>query len=169
MPRRLPSILTSCPCIVTRHIERGQEIVCTSKGDVWRGDANGTQNRLLYLSYGAVTDKTAEELIGSTHASDAIDMRWEKDDNAFIEYHVQYNRFVAVIQNEIEDVVKFDSVTTVVDSVNVEDSLKKYTVAYNQIAAADVILINKKDLVTDEELSAINETLIQQDPIFSNM
>jgi G3E family GTPase len=257
---------------------KGEEIVCTSKGDIWTREPNSTQDRLLYLSYGAVTDKTAEELIGSTHASDAIDMRWEKDDDAFseyddelwwnahvisdyktldksvlgiderpqlivvtgflgsgkttfvrnfIEYHVQHNRFVAVIQNEIgeinldsklldhdysvieidegcvcctligslkkgimqilarfhpdyiivettglanpfnlldelseiEDVVKFDSVTTVVDSVNVDDSLKKYTVAHNQIAAADILLVNKKDLVTDEELSAINQTL----------
>ena len=136
----------------------------------------------------------------------------------FIEYHVQHNRFVAVIQNEIgetsldgklldhdysvveidegcvcctligslkrgihqilsqfqpdyiivettglanpfnlleelsevEDIVKFDSVTTIVDGVNAYKSLQKYDVACRQIEAADLILLNKNDLLTEK-------------------
>lgn len=140
----------------------------------------------------------------------------------FIEYHVQHNRFVAVIQNEIgeagldgklldhdysvieidegcvcctlvgslkrgihqilsqfqpdyiivettglanpfnlleelsevEDIVKFDSVTTIVDGVNA-DSLENFDVACRQIEAADVLLLNKNDLLTGERNDAI--------------
>jgi G3E family GTPase len=136
----------------------------------------------------------------------------------FIEYHLQHNRFVAVIQNEIgeasidgtlldhdysvveidegcvcctligslkrgiyqilsqfqpdyiivettglanpfnlmeelsevEDIVKFDSVTTVVDGINVEETVQKYDIACRQIEAADLILLNKNDLLTEE-------------------
>jgi len=136
----------------------------------------------------------------------------------FIEYHVQHNRFVAVIQNEIgetgldgtlvdhdyslveidegcvcctligslkrgihqilsrfqpdyiivettglanpfnlleelsevEDIVKFDSVTTVVDAINADKSLQNYDIAGRQIEAADLIILNKMDLLTDE-------------------
>lgn len=270
--------LGESPVYFHRAHRSGEEIVYTSKGAVWKRDTNSTQNRLLYLGYGAVTDKAAEEIIILNHAPDPIDMWWERDDemsseyadelwwNAhvisdyktldkrvlgiderpqlivvtgflgsgkttfvrnFIEYHVQHNRFVAVIQNEIgevgldskllnhdysvveidegcvcctligslkkgimqilarfhpdyiivettglanpfnlldelseiEDVVKFDSVTTVVDGVNMKDSLNKYTVAHDQIAAADILLVNKQDLLHEEELLVIDETL----------
>jgi G3E family GTPase len=141
----------------------------------------------------------------------------------FIEYHVQHNRFVAVIQNEIgetsldgklvdhnysvleidegcvcctligslkrgihqilsqfhpdhiivettglanpfnlleelsevEDIVKFDSVTTIVDGVNVETSLHNYDVARRQIEAADLILLNKNDLLAEKRSDEI--------------
>jgi G3E family GTPase len=141
----------------------------------------------------------------------------------FIEYHVQHNRFVAVIQNEIgeasldgtlldhdysvveidegcvcctligslkrgihqilaqfqpdyiivettglanpfnlleelsevEDIVKFDSVTTVVDGINVEETVQKYDIACRQIEAADLILLNKDDLLAEERSNAI--------------
>ncbi|MBN2516263.1 MAG: GTP-binding protein, partial [Deltaproteobacteria bacterium] len=145
----------------------------------------------------------------------------------FIEYHVQHNRFVAVIQNEIgetsldgklvdhdysvveidegcvcctligslkrgihqilsqfqpdyiivettglanpfnlleelsevEDIVKFDSVTTIVDGVNAEESVQKYDIACRQIEAADLILLNKNDLLTEKRSNEIIQKL----------
>lgn len=61
--------------------------------------------------------------------------------------------------SEIEEVVRFDSVTTIIDCVNIDQSLNNYDVAYHQIEAADILLINKKDLVTTEKLSMLTRKL----------
>jgi G3E family GTPase len=50
---------------------------------------------------------------------------------------------------------KLDAVVTVVDAKWVRDRLKDAPEAKNQIAFADVILINKADLVSADELSAL--------------
>jgi len=132
----------------------------------------------------------------------------------FIEYHVQHNRFVAVIQNEIgetsldgklldhdysvveidegcvcctlvgsvkrairqilsqfhpdfiivettglanpfnlldeigeiKELARFDGVTTLVDASNIEESMERFKIASNQVKAADILVVNKKDL-----------------------
>jgi len=256
-----PSYLLQTHC-------KGEETVYNSKGELLKREADGIQNRLLYLGYGAVTDKTADKLAIAGDGTDAVDINWGKDNKPvpeyddelwwyahtvtdyktldkralgiderpqlivvtgflgsgkttfiqnFIEYHVQHNRFVAVIQNEIgetgldgtlvdhdyslveidegcvcctligslkrgihqilsrfqpdyiivettglanpfnlleelsevEDIVKFDSVTTVVDAINAGKSLQNYDIAGRQIEAADLIILNKMDLLTD--------------------
>jgi G3E family GTPase len=53
---------------------------------------------------------------------------------------------------EVEELVRFDSITTMVDGLNVEQSLKAHDVALEQIKAADILLLNKKDLLTDYQL-----------------
>lgn len=150
----------------------------------------------------------------------------------FIEYHVQHNRFVAIIQNEIGEIgldgklldhdysvteidegcvcctlignlknaihqilsrfhpdyivlettglanpynlldeisevnelVKFDSITTLVDGLNVDKSLEDYQVVKNQIKAADILLLNKKDLLDEIQLKEIHQKLREINP-----
>ncbi len=52
---------------------------------------------------------------------------------------------------EMYEKVRFDSVTTLVDGLNIEESLDDYEIAHEQIKAADVILLNKKDLLTEKK------------------
>lgn len=66
--------------------------------------------------------------------------------------------------SELEDLVKFDSVTTVVDGVNIEKSLVSYEVAENQIKAADVLLLNKRDLLNEIQIGQVNEKLRSLNP-----
>jgi len=262
------------PVSLHRAYGKGEEVVYSAKGEVWKREADSIRMHRLYLGYGSASHTTIVERIISDDTSDTHDSKWEKSDDAvseyddelwwrahtvsdyktldkrvlgiderpqlivvtgflgsgkttfiqnFIEYHVQHNRFVAIIQNEIgeagldgtlldhdyavveidegcvcctligslkrgihqilsqfqpdyiivettgvanpfnileelsevEDIVKFDSVTTVVDGVNVEESVQKYDVACRQIEAADLIILNKNDLLTEERRGAI--------------
>lgn len=59
----------------------------------------------------------------------------------------------------LEDLVRFDSVTTVVDAEQFERSIKEFDVAADQVRAADVIVLNKTDLASKEQLLTLEETL----------
>jgi G3E family GTPase len=61
--------------------------------------------------------------------------------------------------SEIEDLVRFDSVTTMIDAMNIEKSLKDYNVARDQIKAADILLLNKTDLITEGQQILIHQKL----------
>jgi hypothetical protein len=61
--------------------------------------------------------------------------------------------------SEVDDMVRFDSITTMVDGVNVEKSLEEYDVARNQIKAADILLLNKKDKLTKMQLDRIKQKI----------
>jgi len=67
--------------------------------------------------------------------------------------------------SELEELVRFDSITTMVDGLNVEQSLKEYDVAREQIKAADILLLNKKDLLTDGQLRAAIGNLKGVNPV----
>lgn len=56
---------------------------------------------------------------------------------------------------EIQQLVRFDSVTTVIDAPNIGHALKTAAVAGEQIRAADILLINKTDLVDADGLEKI--------------
>ena len=60
---------------------------------------------------------------------------------------------------EVDELVRFDSITTMVDGLNVAKSLEDFEVAIDQIKAADILLLNKKDLLTDSQLQKINQQL----------
>jgi len=60
---------------------------------------------------------------------------------------------------EVAEMVRFDSVTTLVDGANLAASLTHTTVARDQIRAADVVLLNKADLLDDTELGAVQEVI----------
>ena len=151
----------------------------------------------------------------------------------FIEYHVQHNRFVAVIQNEIgeigldgklldndyavmeidegcvccslvgsikrairqilsqfhpdfiiiettglanpfnlldeigeiKELVRFDGVTTFVDASNIEESMESFKIASQQVKAADILVINKTDLVDEETLMRVKTLLREKNSI----
>lgn len=61
--------------------------------------------------------------------------------------------------NEIENLVSFSSIVTIVDGVNFLKSIKKYQVLLEQIKAADIILLNKIDLISTKEKHKIKSIL----------
>jgi G3E family GTPase len=65
---------------------------------------------------------------------------------------------------EVEDLVRFDSVTTMVDGRNVEKSLADCEVVSEQIKAANVLLLNKKDLLNEVQLQEVKNKLRQINP-----
>jgi len=66
--------------------------------------------------------------------------------------------------SELDELVRFDSVTTVVDGINFEKSLKDYEVVRDQIKAADILLLNKKDLLSETQMKQINQKLRKLNP-----
>ena len=57
-----------------------------------------------------------------------------------------------------------DSIITVVDAENVSAQLREAEVAREQIALADFILINKVDLVSGEDLAALERQILELNP-----
>ncbi len=61
--------------------------------------------------------------------------------------------------DEIQDLVRFDSITTVVDALNVRKSMKESNIVSEQIKAADIIVLNKVDLVEEVELKSVRKLI----------
>ncbi|HVO83294.1 MAG TPA: GTP-binding protein [Syntrophobacteria bacterium] len=62
---------------------------------------------------------------------------------------------------ELDEWVRLDSTVTVVDALNFETSLEDYAIAADQITAADVLILNKSDLVGEERLPDLRHRLQQ--------
>lgn len=60
---------------------------------------------------------------------------------------------------EIRDLIRFDSITTVVDALNVNQLMKESNILAEQIKAADIILLNKIDLVENKRLILIRNQI----------
>jgi G3E family GTPase len=69
------------------------------------------------------------------------------------------------VSEEIRDSTRLDSFVTVVDVVNLEKNLEQSVEAQEQVAFADIILINKTDLATDETAVRIERKLRQLNPL----
>jgi len=65
---------------------------------------------------------------------------------------------------ELSELVRFDSVTTIVDALNIEESCHDYEVAQNQVKAADILLLNKKDLLSEKQLISVEKKLRELNP-----
>ncbi len=65
---------------------------------------------------------------------------------------------------EVEEIVRFDSVTTLVDGLNLASTLESSSIAYDQIRAADIILLNKKDQLTAEQIEESKKQIARINP-----
>ncbi len=63
------------------------------------------------------------------------------------------------VDQDVGDATKLDAVITVTDAKWLKDRLKDAPEAKNQIAFADVIVLNKTDLVTAEELASVEAAI----------
>ena len=63
------------------------------------------------------------------------------------------------VDQDVGDATKLDAVVTVTDAKWLKDRLKDAPEAKNQIAFADVIILNKTDLVTAEELAGVEAAI----------
>lgn len=68
------------------------------------------------------------------------------------------------VSTEVKSAIKLDSFITIVDSVNLEHSLRS-TEAVEQIAFADIMLLNKTDLVSQADLDDVERKLRVLNPI----
>ncbi len=66
--------------------------------------------------------------------------------------------------SELGEVVRFDTTVTLVDVLNLESTLSDYRIAVDQIRAADVIVLNKCDLVDDARLEAVRRRVQEINP-----
>ncbi len=60
---------------------------------------------------------------------------------------------------DLEDTVRFDCTVTVVDALNFDEALADYRIALDQIQAADVLVLNKCDLIDGSRLRFLRQQL----------
>lgn len=57
--------------------------------------------------------------------------------------------------NELEDLVDLEAIVTVVDGPNALEVAKEYRIFNDQVRAADLILLNKTDMMSEEEMQSV--------------
>lgn len=67
--------------------------------------------------------------------------------------------------DEVKDGIRLDAFVTVVDAVNLELNLAQSNEAMEQVAFSDIILINKMDLVSSEQLAVIERLVRHMNPM----
>lgn len=61
--------------------------------------------------------------------------------------------------NELENMINLESIVTVVDGANALEFFDKYKIFQDQIKAADIILLNKSDLINEDEIRKVIELI----------
>jgi G3E family GTPase len=69
-----------------------------------------------------------------------------------------------ILEDEINDSLKLDGIVTLVDAIHFWKQLDEVDVAWEQIAFSNVILLNKIDLVSAEELKKVDTRLRSINP-----
>lgn len=69
------------------------------------------------------------------------------------------------VSDEVKAHIRLDAFVTVVDAVNLEINLAQSNEAVEQVAFSDVILINKIDLATAEQVAAIEAKIRKLNPL----
>ncbi len=67
--------------------------------------------------------------------------------------------------DEVKAGIRLDAFVTVVDAVNLERNLAQSNEAMEQVAFSDIILINKRDLVSSEQMDAVERRVRQLNPM----
>lgn len=62
---------------------------------------------------------------------------------------------------ELEEDIRFDSVTVMVDAQNIEEALSEYEVAAEQLRTADILILNKTENMSDREKGAVKKVIQQ--------
>ncbi|PKN41528.1 MAG: hypothetical protein CVU60_10955 [Deltaproteobacteria bacterium HGW-Deltaproteobacteria-18] len=65
---------------------------------------------------------------------------------------------------ELTELARFDCILTVVDAPNAERTLAEHPIAVDQIRAADIVMLNKQDLVCAERLEAVTQMVRGHNP-----
>jgi G3E family GTPase len=69
-----------------------------------------------------------------------------------------------LLEDEINDTLKLDGIVTLVDALHFWKQLEEVDVAWEQIAFSNVILLNKIDLVSPDELTKVDSRLRSINP-----
>ncbi len=67
--------------------------------------------------------------------------------------------------DEVKSAIRLDAFVTVVDAVNLERNLAQSEEAMEQVAFSDIILINKMDLVSSEQMKAVSDNVRRFNPM----
>ncbi len=67
--------------------------------------------------------------------------------------------------DEVKAGIRLDAFVTVVDAVNLDRNLAQSNEAMEQVAFSDIILINKRDLVSSEQMGAVERRVRQLNPM----
>ena len=69
------------------------------------------------------------------------------------------------VSEEIRASTRLDSFVTVVDAVNLEQNLAQCVEAHEQVAFADIVLVNKTDLVSEEVIARVEHRVRDLNPL----
>lgn len=69
------------------------------------------------------------------------------------------------VADEVKKKIALDAFVTLVDAVNIETNLQQSTEAVEQVAFSDIILINKTDLVSAEQVKAVEALVRRLNPL----
>lgn len=69
------------------------------------------------------------------------------------------------VADEVKRSIRLDAFVTVVDAVNIEMNLQQSNEAIEQVAFSDIVLVNKVDLVSPEQLKAVEARVRALNPL----
>lgn len=69
------------------------------------------------------------------------------------------------VADDVKKNIALDAFVTLVDAVNIETNLQQSTEAVEQVAFSDIILINKSDLVSPDQLKAVEAKVRRLNPL----